>query len=196
MSAAASVIYCPCSGHSTGGGGGEWRADVPRVGWTYRGFEDLGEADFTCEMCGNHSIRYVHRVYHADIAAEHPNGLGVGCVCASKMTRQAAIAGFPVAAGDDFDTATKRSTTLAARLRDADHWKNTAKGGWRCTIRNNGAICATPRGNGIYLSHMQPSTTKEKTFVPIGTLEAVTAPYDHRAVGAVLQFMGLPLLMN
>ena len=54
---------------------------VPHKGWSWDGVDDLGSLDGHCEMCGT-EIRYVHHMSHP----EWDGGLGVGCVCAEKMT--------------------------------------------------------------------------------------------------------------
>jgi hypothetical protein len=53
---------------------------IPHRGWHCTDVEDLGDLDGTCEMCGT-PIRYVHTMRHHD----HER-LGVGCVCAEKMS--------------------------------------------------------------------------------------------------------------
>ena len=53
---------------------------VPHKGWRCIDVEDLGAADDTCEMCGNHPLRYIHTMEHDD-----HDPLRVGCVCAEKM---------------------------------------------------------------------------------------------------------------
>lgn len=55
---------------------------VPHKGWRCVDVADMEEAVETCEMCGHENIRYVHYMKHYD----HPDTLGVGCVCAQKMT--------------------------------------------------------------------------------------------------------------
>lgn len=56
--------------------------NVPHKGWIFLDVIDTETAEATCEMCGNERIRYVHIMTHAD----HPGRLGVGCVCAEKMS--------------------------------------------------------------------------------------------------------------
>ena len=55
---------------------------VPHKGWLFVGIDDLGRASSTCEMCRSQHIRYVHYMEHPD----YPDQLGVGCVCAEKMS--------------------------------------------------------------------------------------------------------------
>ncbi len=56
---------------------------VPKRGWLYADFEDLGTVDAVCEMCKERDIRYVHHLTHPD-----GHELAVGCVCASKMENE------------------------------------------------------------------------------------------------------------
>jgi len=58
------------------------RKDVPHKGWINQGSEDLEEATHICDMCGKEEIRYVHTMYHSEMAEYFK----VGCVCAEKMT--------------------------------------------------------------------------------------------------------------
>jgi hypothetical protein len=61
---------------------GKWaRKDVPHKGWICVGIEDLGEPSEICGMCESVEIRYVHSMQHSD----HPQILGVGCICAEHM---------------------------------------------------------------------------------------------------------------
>ncbi len=63
---------------------------VPHRGWECESVIDVGEWAGTgdeieyeqCEMCGNERIRYVHIMKHRN----YPKKLGVGCVCAEKMS--------------------------------------------------------------------------------------------------------------
>ena len=57
------------------------RPGVPHKGWHLIRTDDIGEAEHTCEMCGQVEIRYVHEIRHP---AHHP--LLVGCVCAERLT--------------------------------------------------------------------------------------------------------------
>ncbi len=54
---------------------------LPHKGWEHNHCEDTGDMTYTCEMCGN-SIRYVHHLSHPD----YKESIGVGCVCAEKLT--------------------------------------------------------------------------------------------------------------
>ena len=61
---------------------GKWsQVGIPHKGWTCTDVEDLGAPDAVCEMCETQDIRYVHLMEHPD----HPETLGVGCVCAEHM---------------------------------------------------------------------------------------------------------------
>ncbi len=63
---------------------------VPHKGWKCESVIDVGEwvgsgdeIEYAqCEMCGNEGIRYVHIMKHRN----YPKKLGVGCVCAEKMS--------------------------------------------------------------------------------------------------------------
>jgi len=60
----------------------KWNKEgIPHKGWTHQGVTDLGVPTFTCEMCDQEEIRFVHHL-------EHPTALtiDVGCVCAERMT--------------------------------------------------------------------------------------------------------------
>jgi hypothetical protein len=61
---------------------GKWcQPGVPHKGWTFVGFDDLGEPSAICEMCETQEIRYVHYMEHPN----YPTQLGCGCVCAGRM---------------------------------------------------------------------------------------------------------------
>ena len=58
---------------------------VPHKRWRCTDVVDLGAdgsryAAGTCEMCGNHPLRYIHTMEH-----DNHDALDVGCVCAEKM---------------------------------------------------------------------------------------------------------------
>src|SRR5271166_1202731 len=68
-----------------------WRIPgLPRRGWVCVGVVDLNpdelpmeEVDYaTCEVCGQHPIRFVHTIVHDD----WPEELDVGCVCVEHLT--------------------------------------------------------------------------------------------------------------
>lgn len=62
---------------------GLWeKKGVPQRGWSLVESTDLGEPIATCEMCDNERVRFIHVMRHPD----HKGDLGVGCVCAEKMT--------------------------------------------------------------------------------------------------------------
>lgn len=70
----------------------------------------------TCEMCGNHPIRYVHVMHHDS----QPDDMRVGCVCAEKLS-------------DDYvnpKSREKRLRNKATRRRNwlALKWKRSKKG--------------------------------------------------------------------
>lgn len=79
--------------------------NIPHKGWIFLDVIDAETAEATCEMCGNERIRYVHMMAHAD----YPERLGVGCVCAEKMS-------------DDYVNPRRRERVLryaaAKRVRD------------------------------------------------------------------------------
>lgn len=53
---------------------------IPHTDWIHIEVEELEEADFTCEMCDQEEIRYVHHLVH-----ENYGDIAVGCVCAESM---------------------------------------------------------------------------------------------------------------
>jgi hypothetical protein len=62
---------------------GLWnKPGVPQRGWRCVDVTDLGEAIGTCQMCDREEIRFVHHMEHN----AYPGTLGVGCVCAGKMS--------------------------------------------------------------------------------------------------------------
>jgi hypothetical protein len=52
----------------------------PRVGWTHCGWDDLGDLDGECELCGN-EIRYVFAVHHSRWGT-----MEVGEICCDHLT--------------------------------------------------------------------------------------------------------------
>lgn len=61
---------------------GKWSdPEVPHIGWTCVGFEDLGGLHETCGMCEKQEIRYVHHMSHPN----YPDTIGAGCECAASM---------------------------------------------------------------------------------------------------------------
>ena len=103
----------------------EWnKPGLPRKGWECVDVIDIRPNDEpiaddeyeTCEMCGNHPIRYVHVMEHED----HGEQVNVGCVCAEHMT-------------DDYVNPKSRETKLknrSARRRNwlSLKWKTSKKG--------------------------------------------------------------------
>jgi hypothetical protein len=62
---------------------GRWdQPGVPHKGWRCVDVTDLEEAMGVCEMCGKEEIRYVHHMEHDEFSGT----LGVGCVCAEKLS--------------------------------------------------------------------------------------------------------------
>lgn len=57
------------------------KAGIPHKGWVCVKMEDLGEPEFTCEMCGKEEIRFKHHMFHE---LENKQ-IAVGCVCAGAM---------------------------------------------------------------------------------------------------------------
>lgn len=55
---------------------------IPHKNWVCIDVEDLDSATGVCEMCGREQIRFVHCMEHP----EYHQCLGVGCVCAEKMS--------------------------------------------------------------------------------------------------------------
>lgn len=100
------------------------KPNVPRKGWRCVDVIDIrpdngrtNDDDYeTCEMCGNHPIRFVHLMQHDDYDGE----MRVGCVCAEHMS-------------DDYTHPRARETRLknkAARRRNwlSLRWKMSKKG--------------------------------------------------------------------
>ena len=62
---------------------GKWgEPGVPHAGWNCVGYDDLGEASRTCEMCGTALVRYWHYLEHPN----YPERLGTGYICAGALT--------------------------------------------------------------------------------------------------------------
>ena len=110
------------------------QAGVPHKGWRCIDVEDLGVegrgyTPGTCEMCGNHPLRYIHMMEH-----ENHDPLQVGCVCAEKM----AI---------DYDaTAAEKKLQRKAGVRSrwlSRRWSTSQKG--NPYLRLNGLIIGVSR---------------------------------------------------
>lgn len=54
---------------------------LPKDGWYCESWEDMGNADNRCELCGIDRVRYVHHMHNV-ITNDH---LAVGCYCAGGM---------------------------------------------------------------------------------------------------------------
>jgi len=54
---------------------------LPQKGWNLVTVEDNEDLSDNCHMCGT-DIRYVHFLRHPD----YPEEIGVGCICAEKLT--------------------------------------------------------------------------------------------------------------
>lgn len=55
---------------------------APTNGWICEDVEDLGSAEFTCELCGYDPIRYIHTMVHPQWNGK----FRVGCVCDGTMS--------------------------------------------------------------------------------------------------------------
>jgi len=81
--------------------------EVPHKGWQWVNTEDLEEASETCQMCGHENIRYVHYMQHQD----YSDTLGVGCVCAEKMS-------------GDYTNPKLREKKLISKMGRKQRWKS------------------------------------------------------------------------
>lgn len=90
----------------------------PHKGWIYVDVEDTGELSATCEMCGN-NIRYVHYLSHPIC----DKSIGVGCVCAEKLT-------------DDYITPKTREKAIKPTPKK--QIQNWIENGWK--IAQNGGV--------------------------------------------------------
>jgi hypothetical protein len=109
---------------------------MPHKGWECTDVVDLNPDDLpsdeveygTCEVCGNHPIRFVHTIEHVC----WPYDYRVGCICAGHLTA-------------DVDGARKREGELKrASARRARHVKRIATArakwpdlGWRLSAKGN-----------------------------------------------------------
>lgn len=97
---------------------------IPHKGWTLENVYDVredGQSEHetiyeTCMMCGHEKIRYVHVVFHPDVAEE----LLVGCQCAEKLTDDYIN---PQRREKELRNKTSRRTNFLVRK-----WKISAKG--------------------------------------------------------------------
>lgn len=86
------------------------RPGIPHRGWTCVGSIDHGEPDFKCQMCGNEWVRYEQIMEHPEFVGT----LGVGQVCAGKMT-------------DDYAAAKARDRQMKNRTKRRLHWACSSK---------------------------------------------------------------------
>jgi hypothetical protein len=90
---------------------------VPHRGWICVNVCDLEIAEGVCEMCGKENIRYVHYMEHP----QFENRLGVGCICAEKMS-------------DDYVNPRLRECELRNRAARRTKW---LKKKWRCNDKGS-----------------------------------------------------------
>jgi hypothetical protein len=92
---------------------------IPKKGWVSSEVIDYS-AEYggyaSCEMCGKEHIRYVHIMEHP----EHDN-LGVGCVCAEKMS-------------GDYEGPKLREKALKAKVNRKREWVSRD---WRMSSKGN-----------------------------------------------------------
>lgn len=111
---------------------------IPHKGWECEGVIDLRGDDAAedtayavCEMCGNERIRFVHRMAHPDGMS-----LGVGCVCAEKMT-------------DDYEGPRRRETHLRNRATRRARWLRRK---WRISKSGNPFLNIDGKNIGVHRS--------------------------------------------
>jgi hypothetical protein len=110
----------------TTGTTGKWcQPAVPHKGWTFVGFDDLGEPSAICEMCETQTIRYVHYMEHPN----YPQQLGCGCVCAGRME-------------EDYEGARRREAVFRSVTARRHGWLSRK---WRMSSKGNPYINA-PEG--------------------------------------------------
>ena len=113
---------------------GKWgESGMPHKEWACIGFEDLGMAHATCEMCEHQQIRYVHIMSHPD----HSETLRVGCVCAENMEADRTSAGRR-------ESDAKSIAGKFSRFMGSPNWRTTKKGGQRIK-RNDHIIVISKR---------------------------------------------------
>ncbi len=117
------------------------RDDVPKTGKWCTGVTDLGAPLAVCEMCADHSIRYVHHMVH-----DNYRSLDVGCVCAGKM--EGDIEGAKRRESEFKNKQSRKKTFLDSKWKRSkggndykkvnDHvivlFKNKDKGTWKYSI--------------------------------------------------------------
>lgn len=123
----------------------EWsQKGLPHKGWIYCDVEDTGCLSSTCEMCGN-TIRYVHYLSHPNCTMK----IGVGCICAEKLT-------------DDYVTPKEREKSVKkppkAQLLKwvTNGWKISSKGNlYKRVNKLVIVISCYPSGFGVYIKDNQ-----------------------------------------
>jgi hypothetical protein len=100
------------------------RADIPHTGWVCINLIDLGKAEGICEMCGNHSIRYVHIMRHHDYSGT----IRAGCICAGRMEGNSEKASQRE---HDYKNLQNRKMNFLKR-----EWKKSRKGNLYLNYRN------------------------------------------------------------
>ncbi|MEI6520271.1 MAG: hypothetical protein WCO98_09585 [bacterium] len=105
---------------------GLWdKPNIPHKGWECVDVHDLGENleegeaipyQF-CEMCENEGLRYIHYMKHED----YPDVIGVGSVCAQKMS-------------DDYVDAENRERALRNIANRRKRWLNRV---WKMSAKGN-----------------------------------------------------------
>lgn len=97
---------------------GRWdKPGVPHKGWFCIDVEDRDEPTETCAMCGNERIRFVHIMQHQ----EYPEDIGVGCICAEKMS-------------DDYVGPKERERKLRNKAARKSRWLTRD---WRVSAKGN-----------------------------------------------------------
>jgi hypothetical protein len=89
---------------------------MPRRGWVCAEVVDHGDANQSCEACGNPAVRFLHTIRHPEF-----RDLEVGCDCAGHLT-------------GDCRGAKGREATLKrkATWADSPRWKRSRRGNaWR-----------------------------------------------------------------
>jgi hypothetical protein len=170
------------------GDGGVYRWDrpgVPRKGWTNVNVEDMGEPSFTCEMCVDRAVRYVHTEVHPD----YPEPVRVGCVCAAHMEDDYAA---PKEREKKVRKAARHRKNLTARLDKARavwceprQWGTSRRGNYYQTLDDGRRVVVFKVQNGKWraviddefgrLYHDTPRSAFEATFerlFPLKKLEA------------------------
>jgi hypothetical protein len=117
---------------------------MPHGGCQCIGMHHAGDgARFTCEMCGNPDVRYVHTMRHAD----WPDTIDVGCVCAEHMEQ-------------DPEAPKKRERSLRRRANwPSRRWRVSSQGnGYLNTDGFNVVVYPQGRGYGFRVRQRDQST--------------------------------------